>query len=426
MGTAAARAVFLWSGARAHVRPVSWLLAAKFGLLAANAVLMLYLVHALDIATYGVLVTTIGAQLLISRLLMVGVDGGMMRLIETSDLRTRSAELVSAGLVVMLFTSGGLLVLAAVLLPLSVSLGASVVPVVCLLAGAIGTSFVDYMYSWRLARHQYAQAAVAQAGTAVWRLGLTMGAALVLPRHPAAVFAAYHGASLVSGLGQAAVIVNRGLPWPGRDLMRVLVSYSKWQAKTNAVVIFCLHQGTFLLMLLGQPAGAGVFGLCLTLSLGFFGIYHACYEYLTVRVRSLPDTSTLPRFLARSSALALGVSVVCLPAIGVVMGLLDWFLVPKVSEAGPIFGFLVLSMIVLMLQAPLEAACHYLLRPHLITVAWVVRALSIGIAGVILVPRMSAIGAAIAQIIGFSVGSAVLALLARSALRDAVAPVARS
>jgi O-antigen/teichoic acid export membrane protein len=426
MGTAALRTAFSWSGVRAHVMPVSWLLTAKLGLLAANAVLMLYLARTLDMAAYGVLVTTIGAQLLISRLLMLGVDGGMMRLVETPAMRPRSAEIVSAGLVVMLYTSAALVVVAAVALPFSASLGIVGAPAVCLVAGAIGTSLVDYGYTWRLARHQYALAAVAQGGTAFWRLGLTVGAAMAFPRHPIAVFVAYHGASFISGLGQAAVIVKQKLPWPGRHMIRVLVGYSRWQAKSNALVIFSLHQGTFLLMLLGQPAGAGAFGLGLTLSLGFFGIYHACHEYLTVRVRSLRDSSDLSRFLARASVMVLAVSALCLPLLGVLAWFLDWFMAPAVSGTVPIFILLVLSMLVLVLQAPFEAACHYLLRPHLITAAWITRALATGIAGVALVPRMSAIGAAIAQVFGYSVGSLVLAFLARAALRVATPRVIES
>ena len=78
---------------------------------------------------------------------------------------------------------------------------------------------------------------------------------------------------------------------------------------------------------------------------------------------------------------------------------MPWFLGPEWREV-PIFVLLSASMVLLVFQAPLVAACQYLLKPHLITLGWVLRVIFIGIAGLILAPQMGAIGAAIAQLIG--------------------------
>ncbi|HEY7711425.1 MAG TPA: hypothetical protein VIG57_15500, partial [Candidatus Entotheonella sp.] len=56
------------------------MLGGKFGLMGANATLMLLLAERLELETYGLLVTVISAQLLISRVVMLGVDAGMIRM----------------------------------------------------------------------------------------------------------------------------------------------------------------------------------------------------------------------------------------------------------------------------------------------------------------------------------------------------------
>ncbi len=57
-----------------------------------------------------------------------------------------------------------------------------------MVAGSIGTAFVDYGYSFRLGRQEYQSAAFAQGGTAMWRLGVTALIAVLLPAYPLAVF----------------------------------------------------------------------------------------------------------------------------------------------------------------------------------------------------------------------------------------------
>jgi O-antigen/teichoic acid export membrane protein len=286
---------------------------------------------------------------------------------------------------------------------------------VCTLAGTIGISLVDYGYSYRLARQEYPAAALAQGGTALWRFGLTMLAALKLPANPVGVFAAYHGASLISGFVQTVLIARFSQP-PDRPLIKRLLRYSYWLGKANVIVIFSLYQGTFLLMILNQPAATGLFGLGLTLSLGFFAVYNAYSEYLSVRVRAVEHVSDLPLFMKRAIAAALLLMLVCVPVVVAIAALMPWLVGPQ-WQVVSIFVFLSASMILLILQAPLVAASQYLLKPQLITLGWVIRAVFIAIAGVVLAPQMGAIGAAIAQLIGSALALFVLTWVVFSAVR---------
>jgi O-antigen/teichoic acid export membrane protein len=233
------------------------------------------------------------------------------------------------------------------------------------------------------------------------------------------VFIAYHGASLLSGAAQTATLIRGRQIWPERGLVRRLLRYSLWQGKANVIVIFSLYQGTFLLTLVDTQAATGLFGLALTLSLGFFAIYNAYFEYLLARTGSIDNIAGLSHFLTRAFGGALILTLACVPVTFALAILIPRLLRPELSGVVPIFRYLAASMVLLILQSPLEVACHYFLRPKLITLGWVVRAISIGVAGLILAPRMGAMGAAIAQLIGSAVAVVVLAWLVARVLHSA-------
>ncbi len=409
----------LWAPLRNNWAELSWVLVGKFVLMAANATVMLFLAHRLDLTIYGLLVISISGQLLISRFLLMGVDLGMVRLTGILELRSRSQEVVTAGLVLIICTSILLLVLLLFISPLLLRFALPVTVILSMVAGSIGTAFVDYGYSFRLGRQEYQQAAFAQGGTAMWRLGVTALIAMLLPAYPLAVFFAYHGASVLSGLAQAIPMAHKSWAWPDRALLQRLLRYSFWLGIANIIVILSLYQGTFILMALNQPQATGIFGLALTLSLGFFAIYTAYSEYLLVRIRSLEHIKALPRFLARAAAAALILVVACVPVIMAVALLMLWFLGQEWREAVPIFFYLAASMVLLIFQAPLVAACHYILKPQLVTFGWVLRTVLIGIFGLILAPQMGATGAAIAQLIGSALALLLISSLVAGSLRAA-------
>ncbi len=408
----------LWSTVSKGGGELSWVFAGKLALMGSNAAVMLFLANRLELNTYGLLVLTISGQLLISRLLLLGVDSGMVRLTTVADLRARAQQIVAAGLVIIACTSGLLLIAIVVSIPF---LSRSATPtwvLLCTAAGTIGIALVDYGYSFRMARQEYRAASLAQGGTAIWRFGLTTLAAVKLPGNPIAVFAAYHGASLISGVVQTLLILTV-TERPDRGLIKRLLGYSYWIGKANVIVIFSLYQGTFLLMILKQPAATGLFGLGLTLSLGFFAIYNAYSDYLSVRIRAVEHVRDVPRFMRRATAAALVLMLACVPIVVVIATLMPWFLHPDWHEV-PIFVLLSASMILLVLQAPLVAACQYLLKPKLITLGWVLRAVFIGAAGLILAPQTGAMGAAIAQLIGSALALFVLTWLVVNSLRTAM------
>jgi hypothetical protein len=74
-------------------------------------------------------------------------------------------------------------------------------------------------------------------------------------------------------------------------------------------------------------------------------------------------------------------------------------------------------MLVLILQAPLQAACHYLIRPNFVAIGWSVRIVAIALLGWRAAPVYGATGVAAAQFGGALVGLGSFAVLVWAAAR---------
>ncbi len=415
-----------WAALRDRGGGLVWVLGGKFALLGGNAVLLLLLARAFDIFIYGLMVTVIGAQIFLSRVLMLGVDSGMVRLRTVPALRHRSRDVVPSGLRVLRFTAGALAAVTLAAMPLAVLVVRPRWPVWALAAiatGAIGTALVDYVYYYRLSELNYRAAALGQAGTALARLILTAAALVLFPRHPAAAFFAYAGTSLLSGLLQLALMPRYAFGRADKALTWRLLRFSAWQAGADIAGALSLHQGTFLLVFLGQREATGPFGLALTLSLGFFAVSQAFFQFSYPRIVRVQSPERLPSALLRTMAAALGLALACVPVIVVIGRFVPRLLRPEYHGVTPVFYWLAGSMLLMLVQAPLIAACLYLLRPNLLLLGLVMRVIFIGALGFLLAPSGGALGAAQAQFAGTALGLFFLAVLSSVGLRLARADV---
>ena len=76
-------------------------------------------------------------------------------------------------------------------------------------------------------------------------------------------------------------------------------------------------------------------------------------------------------------------------------------------------------MLVLILQAPLQAACHYLIRPNFVAMGWTIRIVAIALLGWRAAPVSGATGVAAAQFGGALVSLGTFAVLVWVAARHA-------
>jgi O-antigen/teichoic acid export membrane protein len=409
---------------RAGPEGLAWVLLGRLGLLAANTVLMLFLATRLPLDIYGLLVSTIGAQILLSRGVLMGVESGIVRLRTVPSFGPSEVAVFTAGLHVLGLTTatlGAVSILGWLLVPIPRSLASWFV--VSTVLGSVGMALVDYAHSCHLARAEYAAASLRQAGTAVARLGGTAGAVVLWPEAWPVIFLVYAGITLGSGLLQVAMIGSRF--WTAlcqRAPVLRLLRYSVWQGAASLTGALSLHQGTFLLMLLGQPDAAGLFGICLTVSLPFFVICGAYSQYLVARVARHEGREQISSFLSGSLGTGTVLVVAGVPATLAAGWLLRTLIRPDLPQLVPIFYVLAASMLVLIWQAPLAAICHYLLRPELILAAGLLRVAAIAAFGLALAPTRGASGAAAAQLAGTGVAllgfAAMLGVLLRAPSPD--------
>jgi O-antigen/teichoic acid export membrane protein len=410
-----------WLQLRGHAAEMKWVVLGKLGLAGANAVLLLVLAQLMVLELYGLMVTAIGAQLVLSRVLLLGVDSGMIRLRTVPELRERAHEVVQAGVDVLLRRIGVLILLsllAAPFLLLEVEREPGLV-ISSVAFGGIGTALTDYAYFYWLANLNYRAAALVHGGTALARLALTIAVALLFPRHPSLIFVAYPLAGLIYGVLQAAAFKRGKGTRPEPALMRRLLRYSSWQGGADIAQLLSMYVGTFILVLLGQPAAAGLFGLSLTLSMGFIVIYHAYGDYLYPKVAEVESLQALARFLRNTLVATVGVIAACLP-IGLAIGVLvPRFLRTELHSVVPIFYWVGASFLLLMFLCPLKLACHYLLRPHFLFIGASLRVVLVAILGSTLAAGMGAKGMAIGQLAGTAISILVLALVFAGSLRSA-------
>jgi O-antigen/teichoic acid export membrane protein len=388
-------------------------------MLAANAALMLLLAQYLDLATYGQFVTLISGQLLLSRVLMPGIESGVTRLRTLATYEQRELELVRAGLRVIWWSGAAAAVLAVVVCCVWEILGEPhwmIWLTAAIVGGGLGTALVDYSYSIHLAHLHYSKAASAQGGTALLRLIVIAPVALWWPQRAALVFLLYPLVTLLSGLLQTQLLRLKRAGRIERKLIGELLRYSGWQAVTNLAAVLSLYQGTFVLNLYGQHEATGLFGLGLTLSQGFFAVNNAYTEYLLPRAVGALHLRELRWFLRRTLIGALLLVMAGVP-VTLALGWLTKFLRPELHAVAPSFYWLAAAMLLLIFQAPLSAALHYLLRPQLLTLSWVLLVIGAGGVSLILAQQQGAWGAAVGQLCGTAISTVALVVAVAVAWR---------
>ena len=385
-------------------------------MITANAGLTLILANLLAVETYGLVIAAIGAQLLVSRGLLLGVAAGMVRLATLKELGARAVEMGRAGLVVIAATTAACSVGAVLLAYVGPWPEVPPAAVAVILGGALGTALVDYGYHHRLARIEFHRAAVVHGSAAMARAILTVLAAALLSGEAMATFAAYCGVTLIAGGIQVATVMRNTSARPTLAAVRRLVRYSAWLGVADVLVVLSLYEGAFLLLRAHEPAQASVFGLALTLSLAFFALYNAFYEYIFARIVHVTSVEALRRFTIRSCAAAMALLLLCAPIVVGVALVTPHLVRAEFAGAVPVFYLLAASMLVLLLQAPLEAACHALVRPHLVLLGWGVRVTVMALL-VLRSDADGAVGAALAQLGSGVIAAGALSLLVVPKLR---------
>ncbi len=393
-----------------------WLAAGKATAVVANAALLIAAARLLEVGDFGLFSTAAGAQLFISRILIAGMESGVIRLSTAPGLKTRQQEVLAAGVNIIAGGSLALAALAFLAVPALQAAGTAWLPGAVVLGGA-GLALSDYAAACRLSSMRYSLAALVQSGAPAVRLVTTLGVAAVW-KAALPVVLAFTAGSLAYGLLQVALLNVRASV--DRKLYRQVLSFTAGIAVSDVLVGLSLHQGSFLLLFMSNKVELGLYGLVLSITLGGRAIAQAFSTSLLPRMARLEGVAALPSFVRRSLLPALGLSAAGVPAAMAAAWLLPRLSRPEYARAVPALYWLTASVLVSVLQAPFVAGALYLLRPGLLVTVNVLRVAAIAAFGVVLAPGWGAGGAAFAQFAGSALSSATLALMVIRETRAAI------
>ena len=119
------------------------------------------------------------------------------------------------------------------------------------------------------------------------------------------------------------------------------------------------YQGVYVLTLLHLPDQAGTAGLAVGLCAGLYAVYQGLAEHLTIHAVRLKNADEMRRFLKRSYARSLLLSMLCLGGAGVLYVTGSMIFKANLWEGGTAFIIYGLSAVVVILHAPAEALAHY-------------------------------------------------------------------
>jgi O-antigen/teichoic acid export membrane protein len=411
-----------WKRIRERGTDLGWVLLGRVTLAGANALVMLALAQALSVPMYGLFVTVVGGQILLSRLMLLGVDHGMTRLRTMPDLRPRAREVELAALLVVVRSAAAVAAAGALMFAAGAAAKWWDSPAwvaAAVLAGAVGMSLFDYACGYRMARFEYRAGGLLQVVMPALRAAATLLALWAFQARPEPLFLAYAGAGLLFGLAVTVGHLRGRKVRPEEGLIRRVASFSAWKAGSDLVYALNLYQGVFLLQALDRERDTGLFGLALSAALGLMVLKNAVGDFLFSRLVKVKSAEALPRFFGRLSVVTLGMAAACAPAVIAAGVLGSRLLKPELLPAIPLFYLLSGAVLLLMLQGLLDDLCLYLLRPHLLLTGAVIRVAGVGALGLALAPAAGAHGAAVAQVAGTAVGLALSMVLASRAWRAA-------
>ncbi|HET8627532.1 MAG TPA: lipopolysaccharide biosynthesis protein [Thermomicrobiales bacterium] len=200
------------------------------------------------------------------------------------------------------------------------------------------------------------------------------------------------------------------LGFPGRAALaaewRVLFAFGRWLWVANVCAMLAAQLDVLLLDRWRDAATVGAYALALNLASKADIVNSSLYTVLLPAAASLSGAGAVRRYVRRSLARSTLIALALLPAIPLAGVLIPLVYGPGYSPAVGLFRGLLAIVIFDVFATPLLLLVYHYERPRLLAGADALRALTVALAGVALIPALGAPGAILARLAGRVAGAA--------------------
>ncbi|HEX5416394.1 MAG TPA: oligosaccharide flippase family protein [Chloroflexota bacterium] len=236
------------------------------------------------------------------------------------------------------------------------------------------------------------------------------------------------GTSLISCAVGARLLPNHGFPAPPkraafRDEARELFRFGRWLGVSNAFAMLTAQLDVLLLGHWVPPASVGVYALALNLATKVDIVNSSLYTVLLPTVSSLAGPGAVRRYIRRGVLRSALIAVALLPLLVLVGPFVTVFYGSAYQGAIPLFQKLLGVVILDVVATPLILLAYHYNRPRLLAGADALRAGTLALTGVALIPSLGPNGAVAGKFVARLVGASVtVGLLARQPPARPAAP----
>ncbi len=186
---------------------------------------------------------------------------------------------------------------------------------------------------------------------------------------------------------------------PIHNLFSRLFSYGKWLFVSNVCGITLPYVGIFMLAKILSSEAAGIYGLALRLAFIFPIINASLRSVLLPEVSRFREIAQLEKYIRGSLKISLYIGIAILPFLFFSHKIILFFFGSRYIDSVPIFNYLMLGYIVLMINNTIRVTLHSMNKPQVLAVVDLLKLTVMVIGCYLLIPFFGVLAPAILALI---------------------------
>lgn len=182
---------------------------------------------------------------------------------------------------------------------------------------------------------------------------------------------------------------------PIMNLVRQLLSYSKWVFVSSTCKLTFPYIGLFMIAKLLNSEAAGIYGLALHLTYIFPIIIYSLQSVLLPRVSNFRDTTQFQKYIKDSLKISFYAGLSIIPIIFFSRKLILVFFGVQYLDSVSIFKWLLASNMIFTISSIIHMPLHSMNKPHLIAIVDVIRIAAVALGCYFLIPVFGVLAPAV-------------------------------